>query len=50
MRHQQRPAWIKDIKVAGPVKIDHLVRGSMKIGAAVQMVRGMAHTHVGREV
>ena len=34
--------WIKDIKAAGPIKIDHLVRGSMKIGAAVQKVRGMA--------
>jgi sulfatase maturation enzyme AslB (radical SAM superfamily) len=34
--------WIKDIKAAGPVKIDHLVRGSMKIGKAVQKVRGMA--------
>lgn len=33
--------WIKDIKAAGPVKIDHLVRGSMKIGAAVQKVRGL---------
>jgi organic radical activating enzyme len=27
--------WIKTIKVAGPVKIDHLVRGSVAIGAAV---------------
>lgn len=36
--------WIKDIKAAGPVKIDHLVRGSMKIGAAVQKLRGLG-TH-----
>ena len=27
--------WIKSIKVAGPLKIDHLVRGSMAIGGAV---------------
>lgn len=33
--------WIKGIKAAGPVKIDHLVRGSMKIGAAVQKIRGL---------
>jgi hypothetical protein len=33
--------WIKDIKAAGPLKIDHLVRGSMKVGAAVQKVRGL---------
>ena len=36
--------WIKDIKAAGPVKIDHLVRGSMRFGAAVQRVRGLG-TH-----
>ena len=36
--------WIKDIKAAGPLKIDHLVRGSMKIGRAVQKVRGL-RTH-----
>ncbi len=33
--------WIKDIKAVGPVRIDHLVRGSMKIGTAVQKVRGL---------
>ena len=33
--------WIKDIKAAGPLKIDHLVRGSMKMGTAVQKVRGL---------
>jgi MoaA/NifB/PqqE/SkfB family radical SAM enzyme len=27
--------WIKTIKVAGPVKIDHLVRGSVAIGGVV---------------
>lgn len=30
--------WMKTIKVAGPVKIDHLVRGSMAIGSAVASV------------
>jgi MoaA/NifB/PqqE/SkfB family radical SAM enzyme len=30
--------WIKTIKVAGPVKIDHLVRTSMAVGAAVARV------------
>jgi MoaA/NifB/PqqE/SkfB family radical SAM enzyme len=27
--------WVKTIKVAGPVKVDHLVRGSVAIGAGV---------------
>jgi len=30
--------WIKTIKVAGPVTIDHLVRGSMAIGTAVSRI------------
>jgi MoaA/NifB/PqqE/SkfB family radical SAM enzyme len=34
--------WIKDIKAVGPVKIDHLVRGSMTVGTMVQKVRGLA--------
>jgi MoaA/NifB/PqqE/SkfB family radical SAM enzyme len=31
--------WIKGIKVAGPVKIDHLVRGSMAVGSLVNRLR-----------
>lgn len=30
--------WVKDIKVAGPLRVDHLVRGSMAIGAKVARV------------
>ncbi|HEY1262452.1 MAG TPA: radical SAM protein [Terriglobales bacterium] len=30
--------WIKDIPVAGPLKIDHLVRGSMAVGSAVAKI------------
>jgi organic radical activating enzyme len=36
--------WIKDIKVAGPVKIDHLVRGSIAVGKGVAKMRRFA-TH-----
>lgn len=31
--------WIKDVRVAGPVKIDHFIRGSMKIGRLANKLR-----------
>jgi len=31
--------WIKDIKVAGPVKVGHLVRGSMAVGSTLNRLR-----------
>ena len=40
--------WIKDIKAVGPVTIDYLVRGSMKIGTAVQKLRSQETRKVGR--
>jgi MoaA/NifB/PqqE/SkfB family radical SAM enzyme len=32
--------WIRDVKVAGPVKVGHLVQGSRAVGAAVRRLRG----------
>jgi organic radical activating enzyme len=37
--------WIKDIHVAGPVKIDHLVRGSMAIGRVTGKLRPKSSRH-----
>jgi len=31
--------WIKTIKVAGPVKVDHLVRGSIGVGTLMNRLR-----------
>jgi MoaA/NifB/PqqE/SkfB family radical SAM enzyme len=31
--------WIRDVKVAGPVKVGHLVRASLSIGSAVRKLR-----------
>jgi MoaA/NifB/PqqE/SkfB family radical SAM enzyme len=32
--------WIRDAKIAGPVKVGHLVRGSLGVGSAVRKLRG----------
>jgi len=32
--------WIRDIKVAGPLKIGHLVQGSLAVGSAMRKLRG----------
>jgi organic radical activating enzyme len=32
--------WIRDVKVAGPVKVGHLVQGSLAVGSAVRRLRG----------
>jgi len=31
--------WIRDVTVAGPVKVGHMVRGSLAIGSAVKKIR-----------
>jgi hypothetical protein len=31
--------WIRTIKLAGPVKIDHFVRGSIAVGSLMNRVR-----------
>jgi len=32
--------WIRDVKIAGPLKVGHLVRSSLSVGSAVRKVRG----------
>ena len=32
--------WIRDIKVAGPVSVGHLVQSSLAVGSVIQKVRG----------
>ena len=32
--------WIREIKLAGPLKIGHMVRGSLNVGSAVRKLRG----------
>ena len=32
--------WIRDVKVAGPVKVGHLVRASLGVGSAMNKLRG----------
>jgi hypothetical protein len=32
--------WIRGIKLAGPLKAGHLVRGSLSVGSAVRKLRG----------
>jgi hypothetical protein len=34
--------WIRTVKVAGPLKIDHFVRGSIAIGRFANRLRGNA--------
>ncbi len=36
--------WIRDVKVAGPLKVDHLVRSSLAIGSAVSKMRHVSAT------
>lgn len=31
--------WIRDVRIAGPVKVGHMVRGSLAIGSAVKKIR-----------
>jgi len=32
--------WIRDVKIAGPVKVGHMVRSSLAVGSAVRKLRG----------
>jgi hypothetical protein len=32
--------WIRDIRIAGPLKVDHMVRASLQVGSAVSRLRG----------
>ena len=32
--------WVRDIKVAGPLRVGHLVQGSLAVGTAVKKIRG----------
>jgi len=32
--------WIRDVRIAGPVKVGHLVRSSLNVGSAVRKLRG----------
>lgn len=32
--------WIRDLKLAGPLKVGHMVRGSLSVGSAVRKLRG----------
>jgi hypothetical protein len=32
--------WIRDVKVAGPVRVGHLVQASLSVGSAVRKIRG----------
>jgi len=32
--------WIRDVKIAGPLKVGHIVRGSLNVGSAVRKLRG----------
>lgn len=36
--------WIRDVKVAGPLKVGHLVGSSLAIGSAMNQLRGDVHT------
>lgn len=37
--------WIRDVKIAGPVKVGHLVRASLTVGSAVRKIRGDVEEH-----
>src|SRR5579862_815496 len=32
--------WIRDIKIAGPLKVGHMVQGSLAVGSAMRKLRG----------
>ena len=32
--------WIRDVKIAGPLKVGHMVRSSLAVGSAVRKLRG----------
>lgn len=32
--------WIRDLKIAGPLRVGHMVRGSLSVGSAVRKLRG----------
>jgi MoaA/NifB/PqqE/SkfB family radical SAM enzyme len=36
--------WIRDVKVAGPLKIEHMVRSSLNVGSAVRRLKGETNT------
>jgi MoaA/NifB/PqqE/SkfB family radical SAM enzyme len=36
--------WIRDVKIAGPLKVGHLVQSSLSVGAAVNKLRGNSYT------
>jgi sulfatase maturation enzyme AslB (radical SAM superfamily) len=36
--------WIREVKLAGPLKIGHLVRASLAVGSAVSKMRGNSQT------
>jgi hypothetical protein len=31
--------WMRDVRIAGPVKVGHMVRGSLAIGSAIKKIR-----------
>jgi hypothetical protein len=36
--------WIRDVKIAGPLKVGHMVQTSLAIGSAVSKLRGTSNT------
>jgi MoaA/NifB/PqqE/SkfB family radical SAM enzyme len=32
--------WIRDVRIAGPLKVGHMVRSSLRVGSAVRRLRG----------
>ncbi len=38
--------WIRDVKIAGPVKVGHLVGSTLKVGSVVNQLRGDLHTPI----
>jgi MoaA/NifB/PqqE/SkfB family radical SAM enzyme len=36
--------WIRDVKIAGPLKVGHLVGSSLAVGSAMNKMRGDTHT------
>ena len=32
--------WIRDVKIAGPLRVGHMARGSLSVGSAVRKLRG----------
>jgi MoaA/NifB/PqqE/SkfB family radical SAM enzyme len=36
--------WIRDVKIAGPLRVGHLVGSSLKVGSAINRLRGAAQT------